>query len=106
MYVIWGRARWAIALPMVAIILNASKPSWILHQTITLIMDDMKVLGVYGDCQHLIAYRNVKLYVERFEEIAFESSVAWGFTMLGTHTAMTVSIVGRVMYVWPSLRQK
>ena len=104
MYVIWGHARWAIALPMVAIILNGSKSSHTFSTFVALtIANTMKVLGVYGDCQHLIAYRSVELYVKRFEVIAFETNVAWGWTMLATHTAMTASIVGRLMYAMRSL---
>lgn len=59
----------------------------------------VKVLGIYGNCQHLIAYRNLTEYIQRFEKVAFELNLAWGWTMLATHTAMTASIAGRIMCV-------
>ena len=60
------------------------------------------MVGLSGDFQQLSFYRNADLYNRKLAMVALDVNAAWGWCVFAVNTALTASIIGRVVYVTAS----
>lgn len=78
--VIFGRAKWALYLPVTAVAINA-------------------LLGFSGDFQIFTFYGNVASFYSHIYDIEFKINAAWGWTIFATNSMFTGLIIARIVYV-------
>lgn len=79
-YVIYGRTRLALYLPVTAVTITA-------------------LLGFSGDFQQLAIFRSVDLYNNHIVMIALDVNAAWGWCTFAVNTILTGSIIGKIISV-------
>lgn len=79
-YVIYGRTKIAMYLPTVMVVITA-------------------LVGLSGDFQQLVIYRDVDLYNDRFAMVALDVNAAWGWCTFAVNTTLTASIIGRIVWL-------
>ncbi|KAI0791545.1 hypothetical protein BC629DRAFT_1439877 [Irpex lacteus] len=79
-YVIYGRVRWALLIPVIAVIIDAT-------------------LGLIASGMDFSLYSTPQLYHAKLDSISFMIEAAWGWCMFVTNTLMTGGIIGKILYV-------
>ncbi|GJE86381.1 hypothetical protein PsYK624_024610 [Phanerochaete sordida] len=80
LYVIYGRSRWALWPAATTVILTG-------------------LVGFVSGFQNADAYHSLSDYKNRYNKISFQINAAWAWMMFATNTVMTMSIIGRIIYV-------
>ncbi|KAI0690064.1 hypothetical protein BC835DRAFT_1366385 [Cytidiella melzeri] len=87
-YVIYGRKRWALYGPLVALVVNA-------------------LLGLSGDCLYLseTSSESTTSFSDHMSLTGFTINAAWGWYTFAINTALTGGIIGRILHASHNARR-
>jgi hypothetical protein len=95
-YVVFGKQKWALYLPAVAVMMNTCEFSSSLL-VFDLIHSMRIVLCWSADFQHLGFYVNKELYENTLLPVTLDITVAWGWFIFTNNTLMTGGILYKIM---------